>query len=132
MTQIHPEFVKALQNFVTNYNRENGTNIQFRLDKSELSRGLRTQFFTKRNRWVANMVNEAESCPTATIYAYPETGLTIVEYRKSWYLPSQPSKLGIAQLAKGDKYDYDFGVALAFARAIGEPIPEFIFEDDES
>jgi hypothetical protein len=132
MIHSHSKFVKALQKFVTNYNRENGTNIQFRLYKDELSRGLWTQFFTKRNRWVANMVSEAESCPTATIYAYPETGLTIVEYRKSWCLPSQPSSLGIAQVAKGDKYDYDFGVALAFARATGKPIPEFIFEEDES
>lgn len=132
MIQTHFKFAKALQRFVANYNRENGTDIQFRLDKSELSRGLKAQFFTKRNRWIANMANEAESCPTATIYAYPETGLTIVEYRKSWCLPSQPSKLGVAQLAKGDKYDYDFGVALAFARATGKPIPEFIFEEEES
>lgn len=132
MTQIHPEFVKALQNFVTNYNRENSTNIQFRLDKSELSRGLKAQFFTKRNRWITNMANKAKSCPTATIHTHPETGLTIVEYRKPWYLPTQPSELGGAQLAKGDKYDYDFGVALAFARATGKFIPEFIFEEKES
>lgn len=68
----------------------------------------------------------------ATIYTYPETGLTVVEYRRFWYLPSQPSDLGIAQVAKGDKYDYDFGVALAFARATGKLIPKFIFEEDES
>lgn len=132
MTQTHPEFVKALQQFVANYNHENGTDIQFRLDKSELSRGLKAQFFTKRNRWIANMANEAKSCPMATIYTYPETGLTVVEYRRFWYLPSQPSDLGIAQVAKGDKYDYDFGVALAFARATGKLIPKFIFEEDES
>lgn len=132
MIQTHLKFAKALQQFVANYNRENGTNIQFRLDKSELSRGLKVQFFTKRNRWIANMANEAKSCPMATIYTCPETGLTIVEYRRYSYLPSQPSELGVAQLAKGDKYDYDFGVALAFARATGKPIPEFIFEEDES
>lgn len=63
MTQTHPEFVKALQQFVADYNHENGTDIQFRLDKSELSRGLKAQFFTKRNRWIANMANEAKSCP---------------------------------------------------------------------
>lgn len=132
MIHSHLKFIKALRQFVADYNRENGTNIQFRLDKGELSRSLKVQFFTKRNRWVANMVSAAESCPTVTIRAYPETGLTIVEYRHSWCLPSQPSSLGVAQLAKGDKYDYDFGVALAFARATGKRIPKFIFEEDES
>lgn len=37
-----------------------------------------------------------------------------------------PAQIGVATLAKGDTYERRTGIAVAFAKAIGETVPDYI------
>lgn len=76
---------------------------------------------TKREQWVRTMIKRyLYHSHTAS----KQIGkITIVSVYDDYY--GSPS-IGTSRPINNDKYDKDVGIAVAFAKAIGEPIPNYI------
>lgn len=75
----------------------------------------------KREQWVRTMVNR---------YLYHSHSaskqigkITIVSVYDDYY---SGVSIGTSRPVNNDKFDEDVGIAVAFAKAIGEPIPDYI------
>ena len=74
----------------------------------------------KRAQWVRQMCNRFQSHPNS---AYMQIGeITVV----SVYSRYSGMGIGKARLCKDDKYNLEVGIAVAFAKACGEPVPDYI------
>lgn len=82
--------------------------------------GLYIYLSTKAERWAFKMARRAVAAANrgeATIQAGERVTVVSVPEFKS---------IGTAICAPGDKYDADLGIAIAFARAMGEAIPDYV------
>lgn len=72
----------------------------------------------KRNQWIASHIRQYKNC-TANHEVVGETVVVAVQ----WY-----GHIAIAKTTpiKGDVFDLDTGIAVAFAKAMGERIPDYI------
>jgi hypothetical protein len=75
---------------------------------------------TKRAEWVRKMCDHYLRHPHSTCMQIGE--ITVV----SVYSRYNGLGLGKARPVNGDVYDADVGIAVAFAKACNEPIPDFI------
>lgn len=74
----------------------------------------------KRVQWVRQMCDRFLSHPNS---AYMQIGeITVV----SVYSRHSGIGIGKSRPIKGDKYSPEVGIAVAFARACGEPVPDYI------
>ena len=71
-----------------------------------------------RRRWVDRQLKRYDQLDGA----HKRIGNTIVVAISSM----GPAQIGIATLVKGDTFDRKIGIAVAFAKAIGETIPDYI------
>jgi hypothetical protein len=74
----------------------------------------------KRAQWVRQMYSRFQSHPNSTYMQIGE--ITVV----SVYSRYNGMGIGRARPANGDKYSSEVGIAVAFAKACGEPIPDYI------
>lgn len=83
-------------------------------------RGLCIYFPTKAERWATKMARQAR--------AAANRGEMTIEMREQvtavFVHGSRIS--GIAICSPNDSYDADIGLAIAYCRAIGEPIPDYV------
>ena len=82
--------------------------------------GLYIYLSTKAERWAVKMARRARNaanCGEATIQMGERVTVVSVHEFKS---------IGTAICAPGDKYDPDLGLAIAYARAMGEVIPDYV------
>ena len=72
----------------------------------------------KRIQWITSHIRQYKNC-TANYEVVGETVVVAVQ----WY-----GHIAIAKATpiKGDVFDLDTGIAVAFAKAMGERVPEFI------
>lgn len=74
----------------------------------------------KRGQWVREMLDKYLRHPYS---AYMQIGeITVV----STYNHYEGLCIGKARPVNDDKYDLEIGIAVAFAKAIGAPIPDYI------
>jgi hypothetical protein len=74
----------------------------------------------KRAQWVRRMYGRFQSHPNSTCMQIGE--ITVV----SVYSRYNGMGIGRARPANGDKYSSEVGIAVAFAKACAEPIPDYI------
>ena len=74
----------------------------------------------KRAQWVRQMCDNYLRHPNATSMQIGE--ITVV----SVYSRYGGLRIGRARPINDDKYNADVGIAVAFAKAMGEPIPNFV------
>ena len=74
----------------------------------------------RRAQWVRQMCNRFQSHPNATYMQIGE--ITIV----SVYNRYSGMGIGKARPCNDDKYNLEVGIAVAFAKACAEPIPDYI------
>lgn len=75
----------------------------------------------KRERWVREVFTNYLAHPHSTMKQIGE--ITIVSTYNDFY---NVLSIGVSRPANNDKYNERVGVAVAFAKAIGEPIPDYI------
>lgn len=82
--------------------------------------GLTIHFSTKAERWAVKMARKARAAANRgelTIEMHEQvTTIFLHEFRSC----------GIAICSPNDSYDADIGLAIAYCRAIGEPIPDYV------
>lgn len=74
----------------------------------------------ERTTWVKEMWDAYLMHPNATFYC--RENLTIVAV----YSRYGDTRIGTAFPINGDVFDEKTGIAVAFAKAIGEPVPDFV------
>lgn len=74
----------------------------------------------KRAQWVRQMCNNYLRHPNSTCMQIGE--ITVV----SVYSRCGGLRMGKARPVNDDKYNVDVGIAVAFAKACGEPVPDYI------
>lgn len=75
----------------------------------------------KHRKWVREMYNRYLAHPHSVMRQIGE--ITIVSMYNDFY---NILSIGVSRPARNDKYDERVGIAVAFAKAIGEPIPDYI------
>lgn len=75
----------------------------------------------KRERWAREVYNRYLAHPHSVMRQIGE--ITIVSTYNDFY---NVLSIGVSRPANNDKYNERIGVAVAFAKAIGEPIPDYI------
>lgn len=75
----------------------------------------------KREQWVRTMIKRYLTHPHSAMKQLGE--VTIVSVYNDYY---NVLSIGTSRPINNDKYDKDVGIAVAFAKAIGEPIPDYI------
>ena len=75
---------------------------------------------TKRIIWVNNMIMRACAHPTANWRTVGDVTVVAVYHR------AYGVRMGTATPVHGDKYEADVGVAVAFAKAMDEEVPDYI------
>ena len=75
---------------------------------------------TKLAVWVRQMCDHYLRHPNATAMQIGEITVVSVYSRRDGLL------MGKARPVNDDVYDFDVGIAVAFAKACGEPIPDYI------
>ncbi len=82
----------------------------------------------KKKEWVGSMIkkmiNDAEK--RGVIYKSALAGKTTVLLRVSKYAICKIEKMSYANCSKQDKYNAEVGVAVAFAKMMNYPIPDYI------
>lgn len=83
-------------------------------------RGLCIYFPTKAERWAVKMARKARAAANRgelTIEMHEQvTTIFLHEFRSC----------GIAICSPNDSYNADIGLAIAYCRAVGEPIPDYV------
>lgn len=74
----------------------------------------------QREKWINKLFNACNSHPNASCHTRGK--LTIVAV----YGYDYNTHIGTAFPIKGDKFDFKTGVAVAYAKAIGETVPDYI------
>lgn len=97
---------------------------------SEISGALNNEFLTretvrreakqKRSQWVEKWFRKYLSHPNATARVIDTTTIVALCNRSSGI------QIATACCMPGDTYDYDTGVAVAYAKLCQEPIPDYI------
>lgn len=83
-------------------------------------RGLYIYLSTKAERWTIKMARRAAAATNRGEVTVQMGGrVTVVSVHES-------KSIGTAICAPGDKYDADLGIAIAYARAMGETIPDYV------
>lgn len=75
---------------------------------------------TARRKWIKDYFNAFMHHPNATSYMVGEA--TVVAF----YERNTGLRMSSARPIEGDVYDRDTGIAVAFAKALGERIPDYI------
>lgn len=89
---------------------------------------VRATLMSARNFWVKTMVERFradEASNPAEIGVLGINGTTIVVYGDSVANP----KIGVSKCSPDDKFNLDMGVAIAYARAVGEKVPDYVIKD---
>lgn len=114
----HDAFLGFIRGAVEDFNLLFGTN--FSVDPLPNSCGLCIYFPTKAERWATKMARQAR--------AAANRGEMTIEMREQvtavFVHGSRIS--GIAICSPNDSYNADIGLAIAYCRAVGEPIPDYI------
>ena len=114
----HIFFLDVIRDAVKDFNRLFGTD--FSVDPLPNSRGLCICFPTKAERWgvkVARQVRAAANRGELPIKMHEHmTAVFVHETRAS----------GIAICSPNDSYNADIGLAIAYCRAMDEPIPDYV------
>ena len=86
---------------------------------------------TRRNNWVEKMYRRFSDKENAGMAAFfrmsdPANGWLTDRVIVNCFKDKSRSKIsvGVARLAPNDEFDFRTGVAIAFARAMGEPVPD--------
>lgn len=82
---------------------------------------------TKKNEWISTMVTAF----TAEEAASPKTvGAIVVDRQVSIiYLDTDKPKIGVAKCNPTDAFDLATGLAIAYARANGKTVPDYVLHD---
>lgn len=81
----------------------------------------------KKNEWISTMVTAL----IAEEVANPTTvgAITVGKQVSAVYLDTDKPKIGVAKCNPTDVFDLATGLAIAYARANGKPIPDYVLHD---
>ena len=108
----------SIRTAIRNFNRI--YNPDFAVEPLPNSCGLYIYLSTKAERWAVKMARRARAAANrgeATIQMGERVTVVSVHEFKS---------IGTAICSPNDSYDPDIGLAIAYCRAIGEPIPDYV------
>lgn len=113
-------FLTALNYFVKIFNDSHDTD--YSVEPYAGTDHIAVAFPTKKERWAAKMAGKARKAANRgeLIFDFQDRVTTVY----SIYM----RKTGTAIRSLCDKDDTDLGIAIAYCRVIGEPIPDFVFE----
>ena len=111
-------FLDVIRDAVKNFNRAFHTDLS--VDPLPNSCGLCIYFPTKANRWANKMAQKAR--------AAANRGELTIEMREqvTAVFVHKSRSSGIAICSPNDSYDVGIGLAIAYCRAVGEPIPDYV------
>lgn len=114
--------LEDLTDLIRAFNAVHGTDFAVEKFHGELA----FRVSTAKERWVDRMLNRAYDAlarDEITIEPFSRSGTTVIQKKcETCNFPH----VYVAQCGPNDKYDYAFGVALAYARAIHEKIPDYV------
>lgn len=111
--------LKAIREAVKDFNYFCDTNYSVEA-VGDVGCGLVIYLPTKAERWAVKMARQARAAANrgeATIQMGERVTVVSVHEFES---------IGTAICAPGDEYDADLGIAIAFARAMGKDIPDYV------
>ena len=111
-------FMSRLYRLVERWNGEADKNNQIRVETLNPSGDIIIRRTAPRAVWVKGMLCNMEAEGADVVYDNPSKGVTIV---RTW-----DGNVGSASTINDDQYDHDTGVAVAFAKAQGYKVPDFI------
>lgn len=111
-------FLRLIRGAVKSFNYIYHTDLS--ADPLPNSCGLYIYFPTKANRWANKMAQKAR--------AAANRGELTIEMREqvTAIFVHNSRASGIAICSPNDSYDPDIGLAIAYCRAVGEPIPDYV------
>ena len=111
-------FLKFIRGAVKDFNCIFGTN--FSVDPLPDSCGLCIYFPTKAERWATQMARKARDAANRG-----ELTIEMREQVTAIFVHNSRASV-IAICSPNDSYDPDIGLAIAYCRAMGEPIPDYV------
>lgn len=125
MTKTDRLLFESLQNSIREFNRIHGT--RYALDK--VAGHLSFDVLSQKDRWVRRVANEAYE-----LWDDGHIGVTWNTVTNAVVVQMKPrhghnfGPVGIARCSPTDCFDYNFGLALAYARAKNLEIPAYVLE----
>jgi hypothetical protein len=115
---LRNNFLAFIRDAVKNFNF--CFNTGFSAEPLPDSCGLVIYFPAKAERWAAQMARKAR--------AAANRGELTIEMREqvTAVFVHESRASGIAICSPNDSYDADIGLAIAYCRAVGEPIPDYV------
>lgn len=125
MTKTDRLLFESLQGTIRKFNRIHGTH--YALDKA--AGCLSFDVLSPKDRWVRKVAADAyglceDNCINVTWDAI--TNVVVVQMKP--HRGHNFGPVGIARCSPADRFDFDFGLALAYARAKGLEIPSYVLE----
>lgn len=125
MTKIDRSLFESLQGAIHEFNRVHGT--RYVLDKA--AGRLSFDVLSQKDRWVRKVADDAYTlCEDGLIDVTWDTATNVVVVQTKPRRGHNFGKVGIARCSPTDCFDYNFGLALAYARAKGLEIPSYVLE----
>lgn len=115
---LYNTFLTFIRSAVKSFNSLFDTDLS--VEPMPKSLGLTIYFPTKAERWAAKVAREAR--------AAANRGELTIEMREqvTAVFVHKSRASGIAICSPSDSYDADIGLAIAYCRAVGEPIPDYV------
>ena len=79
----------------------------------------------KKNEWISAMVNAFMAAETTNL-----TTVVVGRQVAVVYLDTDKPKIGVAKCNPTDVFDLATGLAIAYARANGKTVPDYVLHDD--
>lgn len=112
------KLVDDLIGYIQVFNEINGTD--FSVEPWSGTERITISFPTKKERWATKMASKAQAAANRNELTIDFQGRATIVYSKFFNRP------GIAIRSLSDRDDTELGIAIAYCRATGTPIPDYV------